>query len=142
MTKARRVVSLTAGVVALAVASFVAPANAIEHVELGLWYNLHTNPVGTCPGIDWHVVVDADKNIAGYLSWDRMKHSAKLSGTLNADDTFHVVATEVDGNRRADISGKATSGGASFTINGTGTGCDKQTFQVAPPVNYAGGGAG
>jgi hypothetical protein len=130
--------------IALSVASTAAPltcVNAIEEVTLGQWFNLHTSPSGTCPGLDWRVAVDADRQIAGYVAWDRMKHSAKLSGVLNADDTFSIAGDEVGGNRHAVITGKVNAEYVALTINGTGTGCDKQQLR-APRINTAVQGGG
>jgi hypothetical protein len=106
-----------------------APVKAQRTVQ-PQWYNLSTPKSGTCPGIDWHVVVDADRTIAGNLSWDRMRHTANLTGTLKPDDTFELTASEVGGSKHATITGKVLTQGSVFTITGTGTGCDNQTFNV------------
>jgi hypothetical protein len=140
MNRARKV-SLA---IALSVASTATPltcVNAIEQVTLGQWFSLHTNPSGTCPGLDWRVAIDADRQIAGYVAWDKMKHSAKLSGVLNGDDTFSIAGDEVGGNKHAVITGKVNPQNISLTINGTGTGCDKQPL-LAPRASSAVGGGG
>lgn len=115
------------------------PCSAASDVTLGQYYSLTTMPKAGCPGLDWHVVVDADRQIDGFVAWDKMKHSAKLSGTLNTDDSFKMVGDEVGGTKKASITGNVTSIAVNFTITGTGTACDNQTFS-APRLVLGGGG--
>ena len=129
MTRTTRAIVITTGMIAFTAAASFAPAKAQRTVQ-AQWYNLSTPKSGTCPGIDWHVVVDADRTIAGNLSWDRMKHTATLSGSLKPDDTFELTASEVGGSKHATITGKVLRSGSEFTITGSGTGCDNQKFTV------------
>jgi hypothetical protein len=129
MRRTTRAIVITTGMIPFIAAASFAPAKAQRTVQ-PQWYNLSTPKSGTCPGIDWHVVVDADRSIAGNLSWDRMRHTATLAGTLKPDNTFELTASEVGGSRHATITGKVLNQGSVFTITGTGTGCDNQTFRV------------
>jgi hypothetical protein len=130
MTRTTRAIVITTGMIAFTAAASFAPAKAQRTVQ-AQWYNVSTPKSGTCPGIDWHVVVDADRTIAGNLSWDRMRHTATLNpGTLKPDNTFELTASEVGGSKHATITGKVLTQGSEFTITGTGTGCDNQTFHV------------
>jgi hypothetical protein len=130
MTRTTRAIVITTGMTAfIAAASFV-PVKAQREVQ-PQWYNLSTPKSGTCPGIDRHIVVDADRTIAGNLSWDHMRHTATLTpGTLKPDDTFELTASEVGGSKHATITGKVLNRGSEFTITGSGTGCDNQKFTV------------
>jgi hypothetical protein len=128
----------------LAIATSITPAPAVEQVELGQLYFFHSPPVGTCPGLDWHTVVDKDREITGWISWEGNKHLATVTGKLNPDDTFQVTAKEVvGGNHMATVTGKVASGTLTFTINGSGTGCDGKTWKIQRSTQgSASGGAG
>jgi hypothetical protein len=123
-------IALTASLIALASAASFKPAHAVEQVMLGEGYMFHSPPTGTCPGLDWHVVVDGDRSVEGMVGWDRMKHTASLTGVLNADDSFHMSAKENGGSITAKIDGKVTVSTLTITIDGTGTGCDKKTITM------------
>jgi hypothetical protein len=135
MTRITRAIVITTSMTAFIAAASFAPVKAQRTVQ-AQWYNLSTPKSGTCPGIDWHVVVDADRTIAGNLSWDRMRHTATVTGTLKPDDTFELTASEVGGSRHATITGKVLSQGSEFTVAGTGTGCDNQKFRVIASQQY------
>jgi hypothetical protein len=135
MTRITRAIVITTSMTAFIAAGSLAPVKAQRTVQ-AQWYNLSTPKSGTCPGIDWHVVVDADRTIAGNLSWDRMRHTATVTGTLKPDDTFELTASEVGGSRHATITGKVLSQGSEFTVSGTGTGCDNQKFRVIASQQY------
>ena len=129
MTRTTRAIVITTSMTAFIAAASFAPVKAQRTVQ-AQWYNVSTPKSGTCPGIDWHVVVDADRTIAGNLSWDRMRHTATLAGTLKPDNTFELIASEVGGSKHATITGKVLRSGSEFTITGSGTGCDNQTFSA------------
>jgi hypothetical protein len=141
MRKPTPAVALTT--IVLATTALCPPARALEQVQLGQWYTMHTVPMGTCPALDWHFVVDAYRSIAGFWGRDVAQRSAILSGTLNADDSFQMTATEVEGNRKARISGQFALRVVTISIDGAGTACDRQTFRVKVirgPGNGGGGG--
>ena len=134
MTRTTRAIVITTSMIAFIAAASFAPAKAQRTVQ-PQWYNVSTPKSDTCPGIDWHVVVDADRSIAGNLSWDRMRHTATLAGTLKPDNTFVLTATEVGGSKHATITGQVLDQGTVFTINGSGTGCDNITFHAIASQN-------
>jgi hypothetical protein len=143
MTKPTTATALITGAMALATAALLSPAGALEQVQLGQWYTIHTVPMGTCPALDWHYVVDAHRSIAGYLTRDRVDQIAVLAGTLNADDSFQMTATEAEGNRQALVAGQITSRVITMSVDGAGTVCDKQVFKikvVRAPGSGGGGG--
>ncbi|HEX3574491.1 MAG TPA: hypothetical protein VHU42_07825 [Rhodopila sp.] len=103
----------------------------VEQVQLGEWYTLYTPPMGACPQLAWHFVADAQRQIGGYLTrdWQRI---ANLNGTLAADDSFRITATEVAGPRTAEVTGQFTSDVSTIAIHGSAAGpaCDGQVFKM------------
>jgi hypothetical protein len=144
MTITARYTALAIGMIGLAAAAPLSSAVAADSVMRGALYPFHSNPTGTCPGLDWHVVVGADNSVTGMVAWDRMKHFASLSGNLSPDDSFRIEAAEVGGPIKATITGKVTPAHVTISINGTGTGCDGKTATInrAPPGSMVGGGDG
>jgi hypothetical protein len=79
-------------------------ASLAEKASVGGVYILHSPHQGTCPELDWHVVVGVNGSLAGMISWDDMKSLARVSGTLRTQTrTFHLTATEVGGAGRIAI---------------------------------------
>jgi hypothetical protein len=137
-------VRTAAAMIALAAVGSVSSigVGAVEPQQ-GRWYSFHTATVGTCPGLDWHVVIDETNAVSGFVSWDRMKHMATITGQIKADGSFSNVATEVGGAHRvADITGKVGQDVLTLSLDGTGTGCDKQTWKVRRAVDSGGVGGG
>jgi len=127
----------------LALAISIVPAMA-QQVQPGRMYAFHTVPTGGCPGLDWHIVVDPDNELTGFVTWDRMKHMANLSGKLDPKTgKFHMDAKEVGGTRTPVVEGVVTQKTAAMTVVGTGTGCDNQKIQIPRvPDGYGLGGGG
>jgi hypothetical protein len=121
-----------AGVTALALATFVLPGCTLEQILIGQWYSFDTPQAGACPRLGWRFVVNAQRSFSGFLTRDGQQHVASLSGVLNADDSFHITATAVAGNRTADVTGRFTSLVSTISIHGdaAGSGCDGQTFKL------------
>ena len=64
-------------------------ASLAEKASVGGVYILHSPPQGTCPELDWHVVVGVNGSLAGMISWDDMKSLAQSLGHLeNTDQNF------------------------------------------------------
>ena len=95
-------------------------------------YDARTQPQGSCPAMDWHVVVHPDKSVNGVIGWDNFKHIAHIATTLDGHGAFKANATE--------------QGGASHSVNGTvdpkairadisGAGCDHETLAVPRSAN-------
>jgi hypothetical protein len=132
-----RVGALTACIAAIALAG----SCSLEQVLIGQWYTFQTAPVGNCPALGWHFVVDAKRSIGGYLARDQFIQIATLSGVLNPDDTFQMTATEVGGSRREDITGAFTAQYDTLSLDGSWI-CGKQTFRIRPLRGFGGGGGG
>ncbi len=75
---------------------------------------------------------DAQRSISGFLSNDGQQQIADLSGLLNTDDSFQITATDVAGDRTANVTGQFTSGVSTISIHGPAAGraCDGQTFKL------------
>ena len=130
-------VKLAALLLAAASIGCVRPAAAVEEVMPGALYAFHTVASGACPALDWQAYVDGDRSVTGFFGWDRMRHTAKIIGTLATDDSFRLSAKEVDGPRTATVTGKVATGWLTISIDGTGTGCDKKTWKVQRTSNVA-----
>jgi hypothetical protein len=143
MMTRRRASALMTGLIAVAASAPFSPAVALEQVQIGQVYILHTVAAGGCSELDWHFVVDPHRSMAGFVVCDWLRHTATLSGTLNADDSFQLSVTEVGGNRKAAVTGRFTSRFVTMSIDGADTFCDKQMFKiVAPRGSGLGGGGG
>ena len=106
-------------------------------------YAFHTRPASGCPGLDWHVTVEPDNSISGFVAWDRMQHMARLEGTIARDRTFKLNAQEVGGTgKTAIVSGRAGGTFLSIAISGTGTPCDDIILNVPRVTGGLGGGGG
>jgi hypothetical protein len=103
---------------------------------------VRTAAVGLCPRLEWHFVVDAHRSMIGFLECDWLTRVANLSGRLKPNDSFQLSAAEVDRDRSANISGKFTSRYMVVSVDGTGSSCNQQTFQILFVRNpgLAGGG--
>jgi hypothetical protein len=125
---------------ALATAAALSPA--LAQTKGGL-YVLHTRAVGSCPGLDWHVNVEPNGSLVGFVAWDQMKHMAKLEGSIAKNGSFDMNAQEVGGAaRKAVVKGAAAGDYITMSIDGSGTGCDKQIFQVPRFEGGTSGGGG
>jgi hypothetical protein len=107
-------------------------------------YAYHSPPVvGGCPGLDWHVTLEPDNSLIGFVAWDQGKHMARLEGTLKKDRSFEMDAKEIGGQgRSATVVGKAGGGYINMTINGSGTPCDGQNLPIPTILGGTGGGGG
>jgi hypothetical protein len=74
-----------------------------EATKAGI-YMLHSAAQGTCPALDWHVVLKVDGTVAGMISWDEMRSMAQVMGVVkNEDRTFHLQAREFGGDMRTAV---------------------------------------
>jgi hypothetical protein len=137
-----RLFSARMAVIGLSTAAFFGPALAQQgKAQL---YALHSPPVvGGCPGLDWHVTLEPDNSLTGFVAWDQGKHMARLEGTLKKDRSFEMDAKEIGGQgRSATVVGKAGGGYINMTINGSGTPCDGQNLPIPTIAGGTGGGGG
>jgi hypothetical protein len=81
--------------------------------QAGRLYVFHSAAMGGCPALDWHVTTGADgSSLSGMISWDNMKSMAHATGTIGADKSIKMTATEVGGTARtATIDGKVRADG-------------------------------
>jgi hypothetical protein len=130
----------------LVLAAAVLPGCTLEQVLIGQWYDITTPQAGACPRLEWRFVVNAQRSIGGFLSRDGQQPIANLTGVLNADDSYQMTATDVAGNRTANVTGQFTSLVSTMSIHGdaAGSGCDGQTFKLRLGGYFArqGGGGG
>ncbi len=128
-------------VAALGTGALVTPAIA-QQAKGGL-YAFHTRAAGGCPGLDWHITVEPNGGLVGFVAWDQMKHMARLVGSINKDRTFKMDAQEVGGTgRKATVQGTASGDYINASIDGSGTACDKQLLQIPRVVGGLDGGGG
>jgi hypothetical protein len=128
----RRPGALATGMIALVLVACVLPGCTLEQILIGQWYTVYTPPAGACPRLAWRFVVNPQRSISGFLSDDGQQRIANLSGLLNADDSFRITATDVPGDRTADVTGQFTAGVSTISIHGAAVGhaCDGQTFKL------------
>ena len=87
-------------------------------------YVLHSAADGSCPALDWHVIVGADNAVSGMIAWNDMKSVARVDGTLTADKAFHLDAKEIGGaGKTAVIDGTLIPGWLQASIKGPGVDC-------------------
>jgi hypothetical protein len=128
--------------IALSTAGLIGPAQAQQ--GKGTLYAYHSPPVvGGCPGLDWHVTLEPDNKLVGFVAWDNGKHMARLEGNLNKDRSFSMDAQEVGGqNRKATAKGTAGGGIINIQIGGSGTPCDGVNLPIPTVSGGYGGGGG
>ena len=72
----------------------------------GAVYVFHSDAVGACPSLDWHVITGIKGSLSGIIAWDNMRSIARVRGHIALDRSFKMTATEMGGaQRRADIAG-------------------------------------
>jgi hypothetical protein len=142
ITSVTQEISMNIGVVlarlsvgCLATVAAVSPT--IAQQSKGRLYAFHSAPTGACPGMDWHVVLQPDQSLAGFIAWDGMKHIAKVSGKLETGRMFQMIAVEEGGaERHGTVKGQVEDSFIVASLEGTKTGCDNQ--QISVPF-FAGG---
>jgi hypothetical protein len=129
-------------VIALSAAASLGPAFA-QSGKAQL-YAFHTGAVaGGCPGLDWHITVEPDNSLVGFVAWDKGQHIAKLQGKINKNRTFEMDAQEVGGQgRKAAVKGTASGDYVNAAISGSGTPCDGQDLAIPRVAGGMGGGGG
>lgn len=109
----------------------------------GSLYALHTGRESGCPGLDWHVTVEPDGELAGFVAWNAMQHMARLNGTISKNGSFEMNAKEVGGAARtATVKGTASGDYIKISIEGSGTACDNLVLNVPRASGGMGGGGG
>jgi hypothetical protein len=128
--------------IALTTAGLLSPALA-QRGKAQL-YAFHSPPVvGGCPGLDWHITLEPDDSLEGFVAWDHGQHIARLEGKVNKNRTFELNAQEVGGQgRKATVSGTAGGGYINAMINGSGSPCDGVNLPIPTVAGGTGGGGG
>jgi hypothetical protein len=131
-------------IVMAAVSALVVASPAMAQPKTAQLYSYHTDPaVGGCPGLDWHITVEPDNTLIGFVAWDRGLHLAKLDGSISAGRTFEMAANEVGGaGRKATIKGTAGGDYINVEIHGSGTACDSVNLSIPRVAGGTGGGHG
>ena len=73
-------------------------------------YDIRSEPQGSCPATNWHIVATPAGVLSGMVAFDNMKTFAAVAGTMmqltsKQERTFRMMATEIGGNRQATIVG-------------------------------------
>jgi hypothetical protein len=92
---------------------------AAQPLPVGRVYTFHSAAKGTCPPLDWHMVVDEGGVLNGMISWNNMQSMARATGTVNAG-VFKMTAIEEAGpnpGRTATITGNVNTGDGWLTAN-------------------------
>ena len=99
--------------------TLVCGAALAQTVPEGRVYTFHSAPRGTCPSLDWHVVVGTGGTLNGMISWNDMQSMAHATGSVQAGK-FQMSATEVAGphpGRTANITGNVNPNDGWLTAN-------------------------
>ena len=125
---------LVTALLALTAATGVARAQQPSAYSLppGRLYAFHSGPGGGCPGLDWHIVVEADNALAGIIAWNNMQSLAHVTGTVNRQTgDFQMTAHEEGGQgRTATVAGKVDPGNGWMTASVQGEGVKCQSLKV------------
>jgi hypothetical protein len=107
-------------------------------------YAFHTGKMGECPGLDWHITVDPDNKLVGFVAWGpEDEHMARLAGQIESNRNFKMAAKEVGGaGRSATVSGTAQGEYINAMIEGSGTACDGKQLQIPRVAGGTSGGGG
>ena len=131
----------SATVIALAGALACGPVMA--QAKQGTLYSYHTSRIGNCPGLDWHIILEPNNTLSGFVAWDQMKHMARLEGSINQSRNFELDAKEVGGTgRTATIKGNAAGDYITAMIENSGTACDGKQLNIPRVVGGMEGGGG
>src|SRR5215813_4079740 len=117
-------------------------------------YVLHSDAVGTCPSMLWHIIVGQDGVISGLIAWDNRKTVATVAGAIvpnitverNAtqpanpkpkEQEYEMMVTEIGGpNRIANVTGTIEpSGWLNATVEGSGVSCHSIRVPLFVPAS-------
>jgi len=121
-------------------------ACSAPQILIGQLYSIPTPPAGDCPALLWRFVVDAQRTIAGSVSRVGQPPFATLSGTLAADQSFRMTASNIAEKSSAIVSGAFSAQVTTLSIQGeaAGPGCNGKSFALRLGAYFArqGGGGG
>ena len=103
----------------------------------GAVYAFHSDEVGDCPPLEWSIVVGGNNTLSGIIAWDSMRKMARVFGTVAADGSFHMDATDVSGaGKNAVIDGQLmASGWLTAAIKGPGIDCQNIKVPMYKPAS-------
>jgi hypothetical protein len=128
---------------AVAALTVVATHGIASAQSVGQVYALHSEAQGSCPSLDWHVVVGPNNTLSGMIAWDDMKMMARASGSLDMSArTFKLEAKEVGGQgKTAMIDGTVRQDGWFIAhIAGSGVECREVKVPLNSAQSMGGGG--
>ncbi len=119
----------------------------------GMYYSVHSAPIGDCPAIDWHVSVGPFNSLSGMASTQGMTEIWQLTGSLsgNGDHKFHLDGKELSGpHRKGTVDGQVQPDGSLVMTLGNLSApspCSNKTifvpvFHTSSPYEMHGGGPG
>jgi hypothetical protein len=138
--------SAAVAVFALAATHGIASAQSgqvAQGINPGAVYTLHSRAQGSCPSLDWHLVVGPNNTLSGMVAWDDMKMMARATGTLDMSKrTFMLTAKEVGGEgRTAMVDGTVRMDGWFIAnISGPGVACKEIKVPLNAQQSVGGGG--
>ena len=96
-----------ATVIAIAIMGGTAAAQQSQEPRI---FTFHANASGSCPDLDWHLVLAPDDTVTGMIGWQQMELLVRVTGKLDrANRTFSLLGKEAGGNRTATIDGTVIS---------------------------------
>ena len=132
---------LSTAMLALLAATGVASAQGTPSYNLppGRLYAFHSGAGGGCPGLDWHIVVEPNNDLAGVIAWNNMQSLARVTGNVDRQTgAFTLTAREQGGQgRTATATGKVDPGTGWMTASVQGEGVKCQSIKVpwyTPPA--------
>jgi hypothetical protein len=126
----------------------IAPAQVTGQAFAARVYSMHTNAVGGCPSLDWHIVVGENNTLSGMIGANEMKTVFRVTGSYDANKAFHLSGHEVGGSRTGAVNGQIQGDGQmAATLGGlpVGAACQGKTVYVRwnnPVDNFTAGGGG
>ena len=95
---------------AVALAITIMAGNAAAQRTEDEVFTFRANAKGTCPSLDWHLVVAPDNSVTGMIGWQNMQLLVRVTGTVDLEKrTFSLIGKEAGGNRTATIDGEIIS---------------------------------
>src|SRR5215469_5529439 len=108
-----------------------------QQLPPGRVYAFDSSAQGGCPGLSWHMVLEAGGALSGVIAWNNMQSVARVTGSVNTQTrTFQATATEVGGRgRTATITGtvNTTTGWLNANIQGPNVNCQGITVPWFSP---------
>ena len=126
---------LTVSALALTASLGVASAQVFPE---GRVYMFHSRAQGSCPALDWHVVIGPNNTLNGMIAWgDDMQAIARATGSLNPTArTFSMQVHELGGQgRSATVDGTVRQDGwLVANVNGQDVACTGISVQWFAPT--------